>query len=121
MTDDLWAEIIGEMQSRRTKGIAQYGKPVTADPDHDWLGELSAELLDGIVYARAAKEVLEKQRRRIRDLEQALAEAVEFVAPSVTDTLTVWNDLDGLEVQLRRKVQDIRETRERLKKVLEGQ
>jgi hypothetical protein len=51
---DLWLEIIEDMKNRRQLGLDQYGVPVTGQNNINWLQHLYEELLDAIVYIRAA-------------------------------------------------------------------
>lgn len=66
---DLWLEIIADMEARRQKGLATYGKPVSGDACEEWLQHASEEFLDGLVYAKAAKVYVEGLKQQI--IEQA--------------------------------------------------
>lgn len=76
-TEDLWLDIIKEMEGRRKIGLETYGVPVTADECVDWCEHLTSELYDAVVYARAFKGVVEKLKLRITHLEEQNAELRE--------------------------------------------
>lgn len=58
---DIWELVKQDMTSRQEKGLREYGKPVDADSDTDWLQHAYEECLDMAVYLRAEIE------RRKRD------------------------------------------------------
>ncbi len=66
---DLWLVIMAEIERRRQKGLLDYGRPVAADDTIDWLAHAEAEFLDGAVYCRAARGVVEQMRLRMTTLE----------------------------------------------------
>jgi hypothetical protein len=71
---DLWAEIIAEMESRRQIGLKTYGVPVTATESVNWLKHAEEEGYDLVVYLRACRLVMEKMQRRLVELETKLTQ-----------------------------------------------
>jgi hypothetical protein len=70
--EDLWLEIIRDMEGRRKLGLETYGVPVTSSEAIDWCSHLTEELYDSIVYARAFKTLVSKMQVRITELEEKL-------------------------------------------------
>jgi signal recognition particle GTPase len=92
---DLWLEIIEEMQNRRQKGLVTYLRPVDASESVNWLKEMEDELLDGMVYCRAAREVFDRLQKRVGQLEEALRAALSWV-PEGTDKQSLTTVLEGM-------------------------
>jgi len=75
-TTDLWEEIKSDIAERQAKGLRDYGVPVTADLTVDWLKHQEEELLDGAVYSRAARRIVERLQKQVAD-QQKQIEALE--------------------------------------------
>lgn len=75
--EDIWLEIIKEMESRRQIGLETYGAPVTSTEDTDWLTHLTDELYDAICYGRAYKKLVDKLKSRVSELEDRVVELEE--------------------------------------------
>lgn len=54
--DDVWELVKADMTARQVKGKAEYGRPVVAHDDVDWLQHAYEECLDMAVYLKAAIE-----------------------------------------------------------------
>ena len=67
--EDLWLEVIAEMEARRQKGLSEYKVPVTSSEVVDWLAHAESEFFDGGIYCRAARKVMERLQERVRVLE----------------------------------------------------
>jgi chromosome segregation ATPase len=63
---DLWDEVLKVVEQQRAKGLAKYGKPVTADAAVDWLQHAIEEQLDAAVYMQAAKAVLDAYEKELQ-------------------------------------------------------
>jgi hypothetical protein len=81
---DCWLDIISEMEQRRQKGLLAYSKPVDANDVEDWLKHAEEEFLDGAVYTRAARYVVERLRSRITELEDKLYDAYQRINLLIT-------------------------------------
>lgn len=76
---DCWLEIISEMERRRQQGLLTYNKPVTADDCEDWLRHAESEFLDGAVYCRAARYIVQQLRDRLTEVESENVELKEQI------------------------------------------
>lgn len=73
MNTDLWDSVMQKAEGQRAKGLAKYGKPVTADDTIDWLEHAIEEQLDSAVYLEAAKSVIDSLRQQVVDKESEVA------------------------------------------------
>lgn len=94
METDLWDSVIEKAERQRAKGLAKYGKPVTADETVDWLEEAIQEQMDSAVYMEAAKKVFDRLRQKVVDREAEVFLLAERNSALLTECAH-WSDLVG--------------------------
>lgn len=105
---DLWDSVLKTAEQQRAKGMAKYGKPVTADETVDWLQHAVEEHLDAAVYLEAAKSVLLK-----------LTEANSQLSKECEEWLNLYSDEHKAVAELKSRLSVLTEQKGQLEADLE--